>query len=144
MSDFRAFMAENVLPVENKKIIVSKRFLEDGKPVPWEIRAITNDEDEALRETYTKMVPAPGRAGKRGQMMQRLDSTAYASALTAACIVYPNLDNAELQDSYHVKGAPALLRAMLTPGELGDLATEVQAHCGFDIALDDKVDEAKN
>lgn len=142
--DFKAFMKENALAVENKKLVVSKRFIEDGKPVEWEIRAITNEENDLLSDTYTKMVPAPGKAGRRGQMIPQRDNGAYMNAIVAACVVYPDLDNAALQDSYGVKDATALLSAMLTPGELNDLAAEVQTHCGFDVEFEDRVDEAKN
>lgn len=142
--DFKAFMQENVLPVENKKVVVSKRFLENGKPVEWEIRALTSTEDDELRKTCTKLKPAPGKAGNRGQMVPTLDSTKYMNTLVATCVVYPDLENAALQDSWKVKSPVALLQKMLTPGELSELAFEVQTLCGFDVTLDDKVEQAKN
>ena len=142
--DFQEFMLGNALPVENRRVTVSKRFVKDGKPIEWEIRAITNDEDEALRKTFMRRVPAPGKAGKRGQYVQDFDGNSYMSALCAACVVYPDLNDAALQDSYKVKDAEALLRAMLTPGELTDLAAEVQTLCGFDISMAERVEEAKN
>ena len=61
-----------------------------------------------------------------------------------ACTVFPNLNDAGLQDSYKVMGAEALLKAMLTPGEYADYLNKVQEICGFDITLQDEVDEAKN
>lgn len=142
--DFNAFMQENVLPVENKKLVVSQRVVQDGKPVAWELRAISNEEDNALRASHTRMKPAPGKAGQRGAMLPTLDNEAYLLALTAACVVYPDLTNAALQDSWKVKKPEDLLQRMLTPGELGELSYQVQAHCGFDITLMDKVDDAKN
>lgn len=142
--DFKAFMQENVLPVENKKIVLSNRFVEDGKPVEWEIRALSNPEDDALRADHTVMKPAPGKAGKRGGMMPVLDTDAYQVALAATCVVNPDLTNAALQDNWGVKKPEALLHKMLTPGELGDLIYEVQMHNGFGITIEDKVDEAKN
>lgn len=141
---FQEFMLGNALPVENRRVTVSKRFVREGKPIEWEIRAITNDEDEALRKALTRRVPAPGKAGQRGQYVQEFDGSGYVSALCAACVAYPDLNDAALQDSYKVKDAEALLRAMLTPGELANLAAEVQEHCGFDISMAEKVEEAKN
>ena len=41
-------------------------------------------------------------------------------------------------------GADALLKAMLTPGEYANYLNKVQEICGFDITLQDEVDEAKN
>ena len=145
MTELKAFLAGNALPVPNKRVAISKRFLdEDGQPMKWELRAITIAEDEALRKSYTETVPAPGKAGRRGQVMSQLKGDAYALQFVAACVVFPNLNDAELQDSYGVKGDAPLLQAMLTPGELNDLTYEAQSHCGFDISLEDKVEEAKN
>ena len=53
--------------------------------------------------------------------------------------------NAELQDSYQVKDAISLLRAMLNPGELSDLLIKTQELCGFDAEMEEElVEEAKN
>lgn len=56
----------------------------------------------------------------------------------------PNLNSAELQDSYGVKGAERLLKRMLTPGEYYAYLEEIQRVNGFDIGLVDKVEDAKN
>lgn len=46
MSSLKAFL--NPIQVENKEVIVSNRFQEDGKPVPFVIRPITQKENEQL------------------------------------------------------------------------------------------------
>jgi len=46
MSSLKAFL--NPIKIENKEVIVSNRFLEDGKPVPFVIRPITQKENEQL------------------------------------------------------------------------------------------------
>ena len=61
-----------------------------------------------------------------------------------ACTVFPNLNDKELQDSYKVMGADALLKTMLTPGEYAEYLTKIQEVCGFDTTMQDEVDEAKN
>ena len=63
---------------------------------------------------------------------------------TVACTVFPNLNDKELQDSYKVMGADALLKTMLTPGEYAEYLTKIQEVCGFDTTMQDEVDEAKN
>ena len=60
-----------------------------------------------------------------------------------ACTVFPNLNDANLQDSYRVKSAEALLKTMLTSGEYTDYLIKVQEVCGFE-AMQDEVDLAKN
>ena len=89
-----AFLAENATAVENVKYVVSKRFVgEDGKPVEWEIRAITGSEDEALRRACVKRALVPGR---RNQYQRETDYDMYMGKLAAACTVFPNLKNQEL------------------------------------------------
>lgn len=142
MGNLSGFLAQNAVKVENVKHIVSKRFLdENGKPIPWEIRCITSTEDEALRKSCTKRVPVPG---KRNQFTQETDYNLYLGRLAAKCTAYPNLDDAELQNSYGAMGSDALLKTMLTPGEYADYLTKVQEVNGFEVTFEDSVDEAKN
>ncbi len=137
-----AFLAENAEKVENVKFVVSKRFKdENGVPVPWEIRPITGNEDEVIRKSCVKRVQVPG---KRNQFTQETDYNMYLGKLAVACVVFPNLNDQELQDSYKVMGAEALLKTMLTPGEYADLLTKIQEVCGFDTTIQDEVEEAKN
>lgn len=136
-----AFLAQNAAPIENEQYAVSDRFQEDGEPVKWEIRSITSAQDEELRKSCVKTVPVKG---KRGQYTQETDNNKYLGLLAAECVVYPNLNAAELQDSYGVKGADALLKAMLTAGEYVSLLEKVQEVNGFDKTFMDEVDEAKN
>ena len=137
-----AFLAENALAVENVKFAASKRFMgDDGKPMQWEIKTITGTEDEALRKSCAKRVPIPC---KKNQYQKETDYDMYLGKLAVACTVFPDLNNKELQDSYKVMGADALLKTMLTPGEYADYVQKVQEVCGFDTSLQDEVDEAKN
>ena len=137
-----AFFAQNALQVENIKYVVSKRFLnEKKKPIEWEIKAITSQEDELLRKECTKRVPIPG---KRNQFTLETDGNLYLGKLASKCTVYPNLNDAELQNSYGVMGADALLKAMLTAGEYTDYLTKIQEINGFDVSFNELVDEAKN
>jgi hypothetical protein len=140
MTDFSIFMAGNV-PAENTKYVASKRFSNKDKPVEWEIKAVSSELDEAIRKECTKRVPI---AGKRGQYNQETDTDKYIGKLCVACTVYPNLNDAELQDSYGVKTADALLKKMLLPGEYTEYKAKVMEVNGFDLSMDDLVDEAKN
>lgn len=76
------------------------------------------------------------------ELMKRYDL--YLGKLAVACTVFPNLNDKELQDSYKVMGADALLKTMLTPGEYAEYLTKIQEVCGFDTTMQDEVDEAKN
>lgn len=142
MSNLSGFLAQNALKVENIKHVASKRFIgDDGKPIPWEMCCINSTEDEALRKECTKRIPVPG---KRNAYTPEIDYNLYLGRLAAKCTVFPNLNDAELQNSYGVMGADALLKKMLTPGEYAEYLAKIQEVNGFDVTLEDAVEEAKN
>ncbi len=140
-SNFAVFMAGNVDANETVKYVASKRFAVDGNPVEWEIKSIDSDLDEAIRKECTKKVPIHG---KRGQYNQETDTDKYIGKMCVACTVYPNLNDAELQDSYGVKTPDALLKKMLKPGEYTDYKAKVMEVNGYDMSMVELVDEAKN
>ena len=141
MSDFAVFMAGNAQKAETVKYVASKRFGTKNKPVEWELKAIDSDPDEAIRKECTKKVPV---AGKRGQYTQETDTDKYIAKMCVACTVYPNLNDAELQDSYGVKSGDALLRKMLLPGEYTEYKAKVMEVNGYDMSMEELVEEAKN
>lgn len=136
------FFAENAIKVENIKYVASKRFLDEKKkPLEWEIRSLTSQEDEDLRKECTKRIPINGR---RGQFTLETDYNLYLGKLASKCTVYPNLNDAELQNSYKVMGADTLLKTMLTAGEYADYLAKIQEINGFDTSMEEMVDEVKN
>ena len=143
MSNLTAFLAQNALKPENEKVVVAKRFVdpETKKPVEWEVAAITSEEDDQLRKDNTKRMPVPG---KKGVLIPETNYTAYLADLAARCTVFPNLNDKALQDSYKVMGAKELLKKMLLPGEYDEYLATVQKINGFDVGMDEIVEEAKN
>ncbi len=133
MSSLKAFL--NPIKPGNKEVIVSDRFQEDGKPVPFIIRPITQKENELLLKKYTKR-------DKRGNEI--FDRTGYIHELVASAVVFPDLKNAELQQAYGVLGETELLKAMLLVGEFATLAQAVQELSGLDIDINEEIEEAKN
>lgn len=142
MGNLSAFLAQNVVKEENTKYVVSERFVDEKKkPIPWEIKAISGTEDEALRKECTKRVPVPE---KRGQYNKETDYNEYLAKLAVTCTVFPNLHDSELQDSYKAMGAEDLIRKMLLPGEYANYLEKVQEVNKFDISTDELVEEVKN
>ena len=136
-----AFLAQNAKKVENRKCVVSPRFTdENGNPVEWEITCITAAENQKIRKDCIRNIPVPG---KRGQYTQDFDTSLYQARLAVKCTVFPDLNDASLQESYGVMGAEALISAMLTPGEFDKHILAITELCGF-TADGDLVDEAKN
>lgn len=141
--DLTAFFAGNAISIENVKYVASKRFIdpETKAPIEWELSAIESAVDEEIRRECTYKKPIPG---KRGQHTIELDTDKYIGRVCARCTVYPNLNNAELQNSYGVKDADALLKKMLNIGEYSDYKTKVMELNGFDTTMEELVEEAKN
>lgn len=132
----------NPIKAENFKFVASNRFIgENGKPEEWEIKTITAEEDETIRKACTKKVPVNGR---KGQFTQETDFNKYLGTLAAACTVYPNLNNTELQNGYGVMGADGLLKKMLNAGEYTEYLAKVQELNGYNSSTEELVEEAKN
>lgn len=141
MSNFSMFMADKAEKIGIVKYVASKRFLDSkGKPVEWELKAINSDLDEAIRKECTKKVST----GKRGQTTPETDTDKYIGKMCVACVVFPDLNDAELQDSYGVKDGMSLLKRMLLPGEYTELKAKIMEVNGYDMSLEEQVDEAKN
>ena len=137
---FDAFLKTNKIEKENELIPVSKSFVdEDGTPILWEVRQLSNDEMKYIKKTCVKQ-----NRDKRGNVTVETDTDKMVGLMAAMSTVYPDLKNAELQNSYGVMGEVALLEAMLSAGELLAYEQEVNRINGFDVSFDDKVEEAKN
>lgn len=133
MGSLSAFL--NPVKTENKEVIISDRFQENGKPVPFVIRPVTQAENEELMKNHRKV-------DKQG--VEIFNRIKYNQELVASAVVEPPLDNAELQKCYGVLGASNLLSAMLYAGEYATLLEEIQKLSGFDTDINDDIEEAKN
>lgn len=134
MSSLSAFLHPE--QVSNREVIVSERFKENGKSVPFVIRPITQEENKGLIKQNTR------RGKKNGEEI--FDRVAYNHTLVAAAVVEPDLENAELQKAYGVLGAPELLTKMLYIGEFAVLMQAVQELSGLDTDINEDIEEAKN
>lgn len=151
MSDFKMFMIGNATDdvveyVASKRMgepVLDKKGEPTGEvvPVAWKIKSIDSALDEALRKECTKKVQI---TGKRGQFREETDMDKYLGKLCVACTVYPDLNNAELQDYYGVKTPDALLKRMLKVGEYLEYKAKVMEVNGFDVSMEEQVEEAKN
>ena len=138
-----AFMADAVEKVENVLYPASTRIKdpETGEPMMWEICAISASENAQIRKSCMKTIPAPG--GRKGQFTQEFDGNAYQAKIAVRCTVFPDLNDAALQDSYKAMGTEKLITTMLTPGEFEDYSAKVLEVNGFQN-VQEMVDEAKN
>ena len=140
MKDLKFFLKQNTIPVENQEVEVSKRFKDDaGNTVKFEIKSISNEMDDALRKQNTRQVKKA-----KGVIVPELDQQKYFVDLVLKSLVYPDLDDKELQDSWGVMDSRELINVMLLPGEYAALLQEVQKINGWDLNVEDIKDEVKN
>ena len=142
MSNFSKFMKANKIQKQNVMHPVTKSLMdENGNPLLWELKPLTTKENEAIRDACTIDVPVKG---KPNQYRPKVDMNKYQTKLICAAIVSPDLNNAELQNSYGVMSAEELIKEMVNdPAEYTDLVLFIQKLSGFK-SLQEEVNEAKN
>lgn len=143
MGDLSRFLKKNKVTKANLKIVATRSLVDEvGKPLLWEVRPLTTKEDNSIRDECTMDIPV---TGKPGMYRQKLNTNKYLAKMATSSIVYPNLNDKELQDSYGVMGAEQLLLEMIDdPGEYNEFMGRLQQFHGFTESFQEKVDEAKN
>ena len=109
-------------------------------PFPFVIKSITEGENKAIRKSCQKVTFDK----KTHQKQTETDQDLYNNRLVVACCVEPNFKDADLQEKFGVRGAEALIDALLKPGQFIDLLLAVQEVNGFTEDINDQRDEAKN
>lgn len=138
--NLQAFFAQNAPTEETTHFVVSDRFKdENGKPIPFELRFMTEEENAELRKASTTMTK-----NRTGPKVPEFDNDKYYANMVAASVVFPNLKDAGLQESYKVKGAGALAKKMLLAGEYQNLLLKIQEMNGFDRDINEQAEDVKN
>lgn len=135
----KAFFKQNAEQIPNKNVVISRRFKdEDGKPIEWEIKALDAGTQQDIR---TKAMEMKATGGKNANVKMNYN-TALSNILTAVnAVVFPDLRDTELQDSYGVKKPEELIGKMLLPDEFDKLIDEINA---ISESADELEEEAKN
>ncbi len=136
---FREFMLQNAIKVENEKFVVSNRFVdENNEPLEWELKVISKLDEERIMKSCYKMVE------RNGKYINEFDELLFKGKVNASCVVYPELNNTDLQDSYRTMTDEQLLKTMLTAGEYQKLEIKLKIMGNKRPKLDEKVTEVKN
>lgn len=142
MSELSLFLKGNKKERKNGFFPATKSLCdENGEPLLWEFKPLPTHEAEVIRDEcmIQKLVP-----GRTDQFEMKLNTRKFMAMVACACIVNPNLNNAELQDSYGVKTPEALLQEMIDdPGEYNTFVAHVVNYNGFDD-INELREEAKN
>lgn len=138
MDNLQAFL-NPVSAEEVKEVVISKRFVDkDGKPIPFRIKTIMQEENERITRKCRKVETI------RGQRVESLDNQKYNRALIVACTIEPDFRNADLCKAYGTVDPLDLPGKMLTVGEANNLAREILDLNGFSDEAEQLEDEAKN
>lgn len=137
MAGLEAFLKQNKAKDGTIKFAASEAFKDEkGNPIEWELRPLKTKEAERIRTACSSV-------GKGGKVT--VDTKKFNRMVAAACTVYPNLNDAQLQDSYGVMGAEELIVEMLDKdGEFQIYTKKCMDISGYDKSESDLVDEAKN
>lgn len=143
MSDLSRFLKKNKKLKENVQYAVTKSLTDEkGQPLLWEIRPLTSKETNRLTDecTFQEQVP-----GKPNVFRNKINSTKLLQKMMVASVVFPNLNDKDLQDSYGVMTPEELITEMVDdPGEYNNFGKYLNELNGFDEGINEKVEEAKN
>lgn len=131
------FFKSNAKSLPDVNVVVSERFTnEDGSPIEWVLHPISTKKVEEITKRNTKTTI------KNGKKESTVNEENLNAELLEAVVLYPSLNDAELQDSYGVSSANELLSVMLYPGETQVLTNALQEVMAGTKAND--IDELKN
>ena len=126
MSKLSAFL-HPVTTSEEKEVVISNRFQdESGQPVPFKIRALTQEENDAITRQATR------RRKEGGQTIEQLDSVDFTRRMVVAAT--------ELCDGCGVLDPLLVPGKLLLSGEYARLVKEITKLSGFA----EQEDEVKN
>lgn len=135
MSNLSAFL--HPAPIQDVlEVIVSDRFRdENGKIIPFKIRPLTQEENEALSKQCRRSRKV------NGQPVEYLDQAEYSRRVVAAGTIEPNFAAKEICDFYKVMDPTQVPSKMLRAGEFAALMKAIMRASGFGVDLEE---EAKN
>lgn len=133
MSVLSAFLHPVTTTME-KEVVISSRFVDEkGNPVPFKIKAITQEENDKLVKAATRVEE------KNGRRVEWLDSVDYARRLVVASTVSPDFSSKEMCDAYGVVSPLLVPGKMLLLGEYNQLSDEIASLSKLNTNLEEEV-----
>lgn len=134
MGSIAAFLQPPVMN-ETKEVIISERFKENGKVVPFIIRVIDQETNNKLIRQSTKKTKI------KGQLVKELDDDRYSKLLVQTCVVEPNFKLEELCSHYKTTDPLEVPGRMLKAGEFAKLVKAIKELNEFDTDMDEEKEE---
>lgn len=128
----------NANPVDNltEEVAISPRFKDEkGNPLKFTIRAMSPAEFEDIRKKSTQI--------KKGKKVE-FDNQLFNLSIAINHTVNPDFRNAESIKKLGLATPEDYVQKVLLAGELSTLVQKINELSGFDVAMNDLVDEVKN
>lgn len=125
-------------PVDNltEEVVISSRFKDEkGNPLKFTIKAMTPVEFEDIRKKATRI--------KKGKQVE-FDSQMFNLSIAINNTVNPDFRNAESIKKLGVATPEDYVQKVLLAGELSTLVQKINELSGFDVGMNDLVEEVKN
>ncbi|MFB4326398.1 XkdN-like protein [Paenibacillus sp. AK002] len=128
----------NANPVDNltEEVAISPRFKDEkGNPLKFTIRAMSPAEFEDIRKKSTQI--------KKGKKVE-FDNQLFNLSIAINHTVNPDFRNAESIKKLGLATPEDYVQKVLLAGELSTLVQKINELSGFDVAMNDLVEEVKN
>lgn len=125
-------------PVDNltEEVAISPRFKDEkGNLLKFTIKAMTPAEFEEIRKKATRI--------KKGKQVE-FDNQLFNLGIAINHTVNPDFRNAESIKKLGVNTPEEYVQRVLLAGELSTLVQKINELSGFDVAMNDLVEEVKN
>jgi hypothetical protein len=138
MSTLQDFL--NAHPVDNltAEVVISERFKDaEGNRLKFKIKAMTNDEFDQIRKKATVL-------HTKGKRRVELDVKKLNDEIVIQNTLEPDFKDAESIKKLGCLSPDQYLNKVLLPGEIVELATQIQQLSGFDQEFEELVEDVKN
>ncbi|TCM93136.1 XkdN-like tail assembly chaperone [Paenibacillus sp. BK033] len=125
-------------PVDNltEEIIVSPRFKDaDGLPLKFTIKAMTSQEFEEIRKSATEI-----RKGRKVEF----DAQKFNLRAVINHTIVPDFKDAASIQKLGCRTPDEYVQKVLLAGEMSTIVSKIQELSGFDVGMNELIDEAKN
>lgn len=114
-----------------KKIVIGDRFKdENGKDFSFTIKALSAEQLDKYRDEA------------RGE--NSFNASKFNAKVAIAGCKYPNFKDAESIKARDLHTPEQYIKDVLLPGEIDILSLEVQKLCGYNVSVNELIEEAKN
>lgn len=135
MSTLQDFLNANPVDDLTEEVVVSDRFKDkEGNALKFKIKVMTNAKFNELRRRATK---------QKGRKIE-FDPNAFQLGIVIEHTLEPDFKNAESLQKLGCMNPEQYVEKVLLPGEIVELASQIQKLSGFDVEMEELVEEVKN